>query len=313
MGSRVAPTFACLFMGWLERRMLGRWLALAGIQPHLWKRYIDDILFYWRGTEAELLEFVAFLNSFHPTIKFKCKKGVNYDFNTRAVDFLDTTIWIDNDGYIQTTLYTKPGRVIQYLSPSSSHPAHITNNIPYSLAYRLLRIESTRPLFESNLEKLGAELLQRGYSKQSTNTAFSKVKALTRLPTLEKVMRPPCDRQILVIPFDKRLPNISSILKHRWQCLVDKDPMARDYMPKPPMVTYSRTKSFKDIICRSKVPPPSYRLNRRQATMGFKKCGKRADCSVCLHSVNSTHHTCNFSGVSYRVAHFLFWLVTKIV
>ena len=80
MGSRVAPTFACIFMGWLEVRMLQAWLQQGGVQPHLWRRYIDDILFYWRGTEAELIEFVTFLNSFHSTIKFKCNKGDNYNF-----------------------------------------------------------------------------------------------------------------------------------------------------------------------------------------------------------------------------------------
>ena len=81
--------------------------------PLRWKRYIDDILFFWQGSEADLQEFISFLNNFHPTIKFKCKKGVNYDFQTKKVDFLDTTIWVDNGGFIQTTLYTKPGRVVQ--------------------------------------------------------------------------------------------------------------------------------------------------------------------------------------------------------
>ena len=100
MGSRVAPTFACLFMGWLEVRMLMGWRNSGGIQPHRWKRYIDDILFFWRGTEEELLKFVDFVNSYHPTIKFKCKKGTNYDFQTRKIDFLDTTIWVDSDGLI---------------------------------------------------------------------------------------------------------------------------------------------------------------------------------------------------------------------
>ena len=75
MGSRVAPTFACIFMGWLEVKILQAWLQMGGVQPHLWRRYIDDILFYWRGSEAELIEFIEFLNSSHPTIKFKCNKG----------------------------------------------------------------------------------------------------------------------------------------------------------------------------------------------------------------------------------------------
>ena len=122
--------------------MLVHWLVraenvscLVGLQPHLWHRFIDDIWFLWRGTEEELTQFVNYLNSYHPTIKFKCKKDVNFSFSTGRVDFLDTTVWIDADGFIQTTLYSKPSRVVQYLLPSSSHPSHITRNIPYSLGY----------------------------------------------------------------------------------------------------------------------------------------------------------------------------------
>ena len=140
------------------------------------------------------------MNKFHPTIKFKCQKGVNYDFETRKVDFLDTTIWFDDNGFIQSTLYTKPSRVVQFLSPSSSHPSHITQNIPYSLAYRLRRIESTEPLFQANILKLGTELQQRGYNKKCITAAFSRVQALARPGTLEKVVKPVNERLILVIP-----------------------------------------------------------------------------------------------------------------
>ena len=300
MGSRVAPTFACIFMGWLEVRLLQAWRGLGGVQPYLWRRYIDDIIFFWRGSEEELLHFVDFLNQFHPTIKFKCKRGANYDFETRKVDFLDTTIWIDDNGFIQSTLYTKPSRVVQFLSPSSSHPSHITQNIPFSMAYRLRRIESTEPLFQANLLKLGTELLQRGYRKQCVSAAFSKVKVLTRASTLEKVAKPVCDRLILVIPFDKRLPNISGILHHRWQCLLARDPEAKNYMPKPPMVAYSRTKSLRDTLVKSKLPPTSQR-KVRQAQIGYKKCGGKSNCSVCSHYVNSTTHRCNFTTETFPI------------
>ena len=48
MGTKVAATFACLFMGWLELKMLADWW---GLQPYLWRRFIDDIWFLWRGSE----------------------------------------------------------------------------------------------------------------------------------------------------------------------------------------------------------------------------------------------------------------------
>ena len=109
-------------------------LDWTGLKPILWKRYIDDIFFIWYGTKNELMDFVTFLNSYHPTIKFKCNEFEHFNFQTRSVDFLDLSISIDDGGSIQTTLYTKPNLKVQYLLPSSCHPSHITKNIPYSLA-----------------------------------------------------------------------------------------------------------------------------------------------------------------------------------
>ena len=115
------------------------------------------------------------------------------------------------------------------------------------------------------------------------------------------MVKVPSERINLVIPFDKRLPNISHILHHRWQCLVQRDPLVKEYLPSPLRVAYSRTKSLRDVLVRSKVPPSSYRQSRRQACLGFKKCGGRVDCSVCPHSNNTTSHTCNTTGKSYDI------------
>ena len=83
--------------------------------------------------------------------------------------------------------------------------------------------------------------------------------------------------------------------------MVSRDPRVLEYMPKPPMVCYSRTKNIRDIAVRSKVPPSNYRQARRQARQGFQKCGKRADCCVCSHSYNATTHTCNHTGETFRI------------
>ena len=208
MGTRVAPTFACLFMGWLEKKMLQDW---RGRPPRLWRRYIDDIIFLWSGSKSELLEFVKFLNEYHPTIKFKCKEGEHFDFETRSVNFLDTTLYIDTSGYIQSTLFTKPGKLCQYLLPTSSHPNHISKNIPYSLAYRLLRLESVREKLYINLEHLRSDLLSRKYDNKVIQNAFEKVLKLTRTDCLKKVTRKENKRIPLVIPYHPGLPNISHI------------------------------------------------------------------------------------------------------
>ena len=103
---------------------------------HLCRRFIDDIFFIWKGSEEELNEFMVHCNYFHPTNKFT----FDYNIHTRSINLMDIHIWIDNNGYIQTDLYQKPGKVCQLLLPSSAHPSHICSSLPLSIAYRVRRL-----------------------------------------------------------------------------------------------------------------------------------------------------------------------------
>ena len=64
MGSRSSPTFACIFMGMVELLMLFQWHEVGGLDPKMWKRFIDDI-FFWQGLESDLLRFINHINSCH--------------------------------------------------------------------------------------------------------------------------------------------------------------------------------------------------------------------------------------------------------
>ena len=68
--------------------------------------------------------------------------------------------------------------VVSYLLPFSSHPGFICRNIPYSLAYRLVRIESTVEGLERNLAKLQEELVSRGYRPASVTAAVERARGL---------------------------------------------------------------------------------------------------------------------------------------
>ena len=103
-------------------------------------------------------------------------------------------------------------------------------------------------------------------------------------------------KKLISYILNKRHPNISGILHH------SRDNNALQYMSRPPMVAYTHTKSLRDILVRSKVPPSSYRMERRQARVGFTKCLSRVDCSICSPSVNRTSHTCNFTGEEFKIS-----------
>ena len=206
IGTRLAPTYANIFVGWLEEKLLRTW---TGVLPYLWRRYIDDIIFFWRYSEEELISFLTFLNSCHPTIKFTAEWRTNGNVNlaswckesktlkvttnplsegmkNKSVDFLDTTIWIDTNGFIQTDLFVKDCTKVTYLLPSSCHPGRITKNIPYSLAYRLKRIVSVPETFNTRLDQLKDNLLSRN---KVIEDAFDRVKLITREDALKKVVR----------------------------------------------------------------------------------------------------------------------------
>ena len=91
--SALAPPWACLFMSHLEQKILSSW---GGTQPLLFKRFIDDIFFIWPGSEEELKEFIAHMNSAHTHIKFTS----TYDVETKSIPFLDTWVTLKEGNFI---------------------------------------------------------------------------------------------------------------------------------------------------------------------------------------------------------------------
>ena len=66
-----------------------------------------------------------------------------------------------------TDLYRKPTDKPRALLPSSAHPTHITSNIVYSMAFRLLRICSQEENFKKRLRELKEDfLIPRGYKSK---------------------------------------------------------------------------------------------------------------------------------------------------
>ncbi|XP_044134272.1 uncharacterized protein LOC122926834 [Bufo gargarizans] len=59
MGTRFAPSYANIFMSDWEDEVI---LPKLGADLVLWKRYIDDVVFIWRGSDLALNSFLAEIN-----------------------------------------------------------------------------------------------------------------------------------------------------------------------------------------------------------------------------------------------------------
>ena len=256
-----------------------------GIHPiRMWKRFLDDIFIIWTGTVENLHKFLDDLNNIHPTIKFTINHTKNENENNcncppcPSIPFLDTSAFV-KDNKIILDLYKKPTDRCQYLLTSSCHPAHVTDNIPFSLAYRIVRICSESESRDNRLKELKELLVSRNYRPSLVDAAIDKARKIPRFMAIRKsqIITKQTTRPVLAITYDPRLPCIPKILKKHWRTMVTVDPHLAEIFPLPPLTAYRRPSNLKDKLIRSKIPENTSRPKR--ILPGMKKCGK--SCSIC--------------------------------
>ena len=207
MGTKMAPSYANIFMGDLEKRLL-----LSSLKQPLSCRFrfIDDVDMKWIYNDKELDEFFEHANSIHPSIKF------THEVSKTKMSFVDTTTTI-KDGNMTTYSYSKPTDKHQYLLPSSCHPKHCFKSIPFSQAIRVKRICSTVEITKQRLGDLRHHLKRRGYNDKVKETGFSKASEIDRNNLLEYKEKKSNKRVPLVLTYHPSLEKISGIVRHHWK------------------------------------------------------------------------------------------------
>ena len=209
------------------------------------------------------------------------------------------SISINENGFLETDLYKKKTAKIQYLLPSSCHPGHITKNIPYSLAYRLLRICSNRDTFKLRLEELRQNLLLRSYHPRVIQNAFDKITCIDREEALKKVTKTNKESNVAIVTnFHPSIPSISKIMKKHWSVMIDDSPEMKNCFSKSSIVSYKRHKNLRDMLIRAKLPP--IRGPQRKSN-SFKNCGEL--CKMCAYSPRNitTIHRSAYTKQTYEI------------
>jgi hypothetical protein len=95
MGTKMAPSYANIFMGKLEKQLLE-----SSIERLLtWYRFIDDVDMKWTQSDEELQNFLSRANNLHPSIKF------THEISNTTISFLDTSSSL-SEGVLSTDLYS---------------------------------------------------------------------------------------------------------------------------------------------------------------------------------------------------------------
>ena len=111
IGTKVAPSYANLFMARLEQKLLVKAKTDFHIELPLYLRYIDDIFFIFPYRETKLEQFMTLMNSYHKTIKFTEEHPRN------KIIFLDTYVKRDKDS-LYTDSHTQLSALHTCIMPS---------------------------------------------------------------------------------------------------------------------------------------------------------------------------------------------------
>ncbi|XP_068755861.1 uncharacterized protein [Montipora capricornis] len=246
MGTKMAVAFANIFMAYIETEILSK----SVIKPLIWKRYIDDIFSLWDVSKQDIDKFITQANSHHPTIKFTAEIS-----NTEAT-FLDTVVYkgkrFQNQSTLDVKTHFKPTETFQYTHFSSCHPPGVKKGFVKGEALRLLRTNSSKTTFEENINKFKSRLLARGYPKRLIETLLSDIKFTERESALKQKNEDPKDILPFVTQYHPGVPHLKKVLLEKWH-LIQNQPSLRQIFKEPPLISFKRGKSLKDVLVRAKL------------------------------------------------------------
>lgn len=270
MGTKMGPSFACLFMGFLEH---GIQSTYPGPHPELYRRYIDDGIGATSLSEHQLRDYISFVNDFHPSIDY------TFDISSSTVAFLDMHISIHNDTFL-TSVHYKPTDAHAYLHFQSSHPSSTINGIPFSQLLRLRRLCADPADFEEKAVEMCRFFTNRLYPQADVDLALHKVSQISRLEALQPRGDSEIDeRPTLVLTHHPHNLPVRRIILSNWHILQQSSSVG-DIFRLPPLLAYRRDTNLRDLLVRSTVARPT------QTPPGSFPCPKPL-CPTCPHLIPS--------------------------
>ena len=271
MGTRVAPSFANIFMSWFEDKFVYTYTP----KPTLWKRYIDDIFMIWPHGQESLNAFVTHLNNIHKTIKFTAETSRSH------VNFLDITVTANiKEHKLTTSRYTKPTDSHNYLLYSSEHPRHLLRGIPYSQFLRVQRICTDIKDYRQHALVLATHFIRRGYPKHLVKTALAKAELQDRITLLtkkrDKDTKDSNQSFYLVVTHNPKNPPLRDIVHENWP-LLNKSKTTRTLTDANLIFGLRRNKNLSDYLVRASTTTPHI----DQSNVERNPCQRLKNCRYC--------------------------------
>ncbi|CAJ0966979.1 unnamed protein product [Ranitomeya imitator] len=295
-GVLCALTCEPFFLGFSEREIFQ-------VSPHQlstrvvsWWRYIDDVLMIWQGTCDELDAFFTVLNNNSKNIK------LTYKYSTSSIEFLDISIFVYGDGFLQTDLYRKSTSANSVLHASSQHPRHLIRNIPTGQYLRAKRICSNNILLEKQALDLSQRFKDRGYGKRIICRSYQRAFRSRRIDLLQqKRIIGQQDQVRCVLDYNSRSQEIRDIIARHWHILQLDDVISK-CIGDTPEITFRRSQNLRDQLVHSYYSGPrqKYIFGSKGPKWGCTRCGK---CVACKNICESTGFSNSTMDKNYVITH----------
>ena len=286
-GNKMSPPYTCLGMGKFEKGALSSGFPLVELIC-LWKRFIDDIIMLFKGTEEQCKELVTWLNSLEPgVIKFK------YEYSKNRVEFLDLVISIEHGKFV-TNMFIKPSNKQLYLDYESNHPEPCKEAIIYGQALRILERCSKNEDAVGHLANLKSKLCARNYPEDVIEAKFRKAKSYTRQSLIKKSRKQDNekDKKVrMIFTYNESNPPLHKWVREAKKFLL-KDEKARD-LGKQFQICYKQPRNLRSMVTNVRKPTTVVQ------DPGCRKCGR---CSVsCPVLVEGSKFTSTNTKKTYSI------------
>ena len=234
-------------------------ISRSATKPLTWKRYIDDVFSLWNVSKNEIQTFIELANNYRATIKFTAEIS---DIETI---FLDTCVYkgerLKEESKLDVRTHFNPTETFEYTHFSSCHPPGAGKGFIKGEALRLLRTNSSETKFEENITLFEQRLRNRSYPDNLIDKTLSEVNFSERLSALQNKQKKRKNIFSFVTEYRLSLPNLKTILMSKWH-LVENQPLLREIYKDPPLRSYRKGRSLKDVTRKSKALKNMYFLSR---------------------------------------------------
>ena len=235
MGTRVAPSYANIFMAQFEQKFVDIYKPHS---PFVWKRYIDLLhLDTWR---RKVKKFHSPLKHLSPYNKIHCR---NFKRKKQFPRYYSDQ---RKQHPIHHVVYKTDSH--NYLRFESCHPYHLKKSLPFSLFLRVKRICTKTTDFFTNAKMIAFHCKRRGYPD---NLIVSALEDLLK-PKSKKESLPNNTISFMIVTYSPGLNQPKQIIKDNWKTLGMSKSTSFLYKSKS-IFGNRRCKNAKDYVVRARV------------------------------------------------------------